>query len=50
MSQLSAAFRSPAAIPSEPTAKLRGIPLIATWAALIAAPWAVIYGAMSLVL
>lgn len=31
------------------TEKMRGLPLVATWAALIAAPWVVIYGVATLV-
>ena len=44
LTELDAAIAAPG-----PARKLRGLPLVATWAILIAAPWVVIYHAAKLV-
>lgn len=52
MSQFHSAIRPTEALRFTPDAgsrKMQGIPLVATWAVLVAAPWAAIYGVVKLV-
>ena len=48
MSQFNTAIRSSDAFVPEPAEKMRGLPLVATWAVLITAPWAAFYGLVQL--